>query len=336
MPSRNCLAVQIILLMVAVCAAGEAFAQGWDAPEHHLSMQPPEQWKAFDTPLLDFANQNVRHITGEGFIAGYGLQVGGETLIFPYLLIQYKPYDKLPEEHRPTARLDLQGRLTLMVRMLERFRLKDELPKTIDFEAFAEKYSKAHIQFIGFTDDGRFDITGELPSETGTDPIRYHTHGVMGKSGVAMVTLFAGSGFDEMGPVISGPLRSLAFEAGHSYTDLPEPAPVDPDAATPSGEEPDEPTTPDQAEPQTPPTDPPAEANKDGSPAAKPDNTPEQPTEPDAASAERDSTALTILLSALGVALVVVVGIVALVTHRQAQARRERARARRERREAQA
>jgi hypothetical protein len=303
-------------------------------------MQPPAEWDAFEPSLLEAANKQVRHVTGRSFIAGYAHGTSaGTTLIFPYLLIQYEPYADLPEADRPTAKLDLAGKLGLLTRVVDAMRPADDLPESIDIDTFAQQFGSDLLRPLAMTDDGRFDLAGTIPAVDGSDPIRYHTHGVMGKDGVALVTVFAGARFDEMGPVNEGPLRTLQFDAGFAYADLPDAPP--PSDATDADADADSDTsgdTPD-AEAQGPAASEDADDSGTQATDATPDNedqavattTPQGADDEADAQPGRSSGALVMILVVMGVVLMVVVGIVVLVTHRQTQAKRERARARRER-----
>jgi len=337
-PIRFCLALALLF----VCAL-PASAEPWQAEDAPLSMQPPAAWGEFEPSLLETANEQVRHVTGRSFIAGYAHSTSaGTTLIFPYLLIQYEPYADLPEADRPAAKLDLPGKLELLTRVVDAMRPAENLPESIDIETFAQQFGSDLLRPLAMTDDGRFDLAGTIPAVDGADPIRYHTHGVFGKEGVAMVTVFAGEQFEELGPVIEGPLRTLQFDEGFAYADLPDAPPASDatgDDADADGDTSDD--TPD-AETQGPATTDDTD-DVDDSGTQKTDATSESEDQADAkttpqeagdeadAQAGRSSGALVMILVVLGVALMVVVGIAAFVTHRQAQAKRERARARRER-----
>ena len=322
----------LLLLLLVVHTAP---AQPWEQADTHLSMQAPESWQPFDTELLTTANQQVRHVTGHQFIAGYALSNNtGTRLVFPYLLIQFKPYTDLPEDQRPDAKLDTAGKLTLISHVVDALRLKQPLPPTIDLQTFASQHNSELIQITGLTDDGRFDLAGSIASSNGQDPIRYHTHGVIGKEGVALVSVFESERFDALGPVIEGPLRTLAFAQGFAYADLPDTPPTDPEPDHAAGTaNPAADVGPDAAD--TAPADPTAKAQtpqqdniSSASPAAKNgDPAPASMLE----DSQPDGGALVAVLIALGVAMLAAVVVVVIVTHKQAQAKRERARARRER-----
>ncbi|MFN3167941.1 MAG: hypothetical protein ACE37H_12855 [Phycisphaeraceae bacterium] len=325
--------------LLAVCV-GPVRAQAWQTEDGRLSMQPPAEWDAFEPSLLEAANKQVRHVTGRSFIAGYARGTSaGTTLIFPYLLVQYEPYADLPEADRPASKPDLPGKLELLTRIVDAMKPADDLPDAIDLETFAQQFGSELVRPLAMTDDGRFDLAGDIPTQDGSEPIRYHTHGVMGKDGVAMVTVFGGERFDQLDPVIQGPLRTLAFAEGHAYADLPD--------APPPGDGPDAESS-DGGTPGTEPAEPDAQA-----PAGPGDSTDADAQDADGSSqggdktgagavttngghgadapAERSIGALILILAVMGVVMFAVVGIVVFVTHQKAQARRERARARRER-----
>ena len=322
-----CVLVQALLLSIALPASAER----WADADLHLSLEAPQDWQPFDPSLLDTANKQVRHVTGHRFIAGYALNNNtGSTLVFPYLLIQFKPYTELIEADRPTAGLTTRDKLILLSRLIEAFKISEPLPESIDIDAFASKFNSELIKLVSLTDDGRFDLTGTIrPQNNDSDfLIHYHTHGVIGKDGIAIVSLFESERFEALAPLIQGALRTLSFDPGFTIAELPAPVlepadPTSPDTNANPGDEqpkPDSPdpdvTTPDQLAA-------PSQADNNDDNAADTSTTPTTPP--------ADSSALIIVLAVLGVTLMGVVTVIVVITHKQAQTKRERARARRER-----
>lgn len=327
MTRTRCTRLLALFTALMLCAWHNS-AQTWEDQRYHLSMQQPGEWLPMSAELIAQTNAQVSHITGRGFIAGYALR-DTTTLVFPYMLVQYKPYTALPEASRPQAKPDERAQLELLFAMIGAFRQKGPLPDDIDTPQFIDRFGNDHARLIRLEDDGRFDIAGKIPHEAGQDPIRYHTHGVFGKDGVAFTTVFTIDDYDALAPLINNEMRTLKFAEGFGLTALPDepPAAIEEPLAEPT-ETPDPPA---EAEPI--PTEPAVEtevvAEADPAPvAAEPEAAPE-PANPSTGHA--DSTALIIILSLLGVALFAAAFIAWFVAHQKAQARRERSRARRER-----
>ncbi len=323
--AAHCLAFALCLIASAT-AAGEA----WESPDHPISMQPPEAWIAFAPDVLDLANNQVRHVTGHRFIAGYGLRANsGNMLIFPYLLVQYKPYSDLPKPMRPTHKLDDQGKLLLLDRVVNALKFEPPPTASVDLDAYLAEQASDYIRVTRVDGDGRFDLAGTIPSFEGSDPIHYHTHGVMGREGVALVSLFASEQFEELTPLIDGPMRTLAFDQGAAYADLPDEPP------TPDPADADVPPANQQVEPDPASSRAEGDANDRTPTQAQPDPQPKEQAEAGQAPTPDtpDSSTLLIVLGVLGLVAIAVFAIVIFISHKQAEARRERARERRERRQ---
>jgi hypothetical protein len=321
-------------------SVSSASAQTWQDERYHLSMQSPEGWLAMSDELLAQTNAQVSHVTGRGFIAGYMLR-DMAALVFPYMLVQYKPYTALPEGFRPQAKLDEQGQLNLLVGLVGAFRQNVPLPGDIDTPQFIDRFGNDHARLTRLEDDGRFDFAGKIPHEIGQDPIRYHTHGVIGKDGVGLVTVFTIDDYAVLAPLINNEMRTLAFENGFGMAALPD--------------EPPRPEPVDDASDRTAPIDTPVEADatspvaSDGDTVAPSVSTNDTTAATDEATSDAESSQETadlsdapardasdagplyIILGGLAVVLIVTVAIVWFVTHQKELARRERARARRER-----
>lgn len=308
-----------LALVICVLLTGSAaWAEDWQSDRYHLSMQGPNQWEPMDAALIAKANAQVSHVTGRGFIAGFALY-DSDTLLFPYLLVQFKPYDAMPEADRPAAQLDERGKLELLYKLIP-FGQRGPLPEGIDTPQFIDRFGNPHARLVRLEDDGRFDFAGKIPHETGGDPIRYHTHGLIGKDGVALATVFSIEAFDDLAPVIANELRTLRFDEGFGFAALPEaPPPGEPtdnddprtgdnNAATPGSASPGD-NTADEA------------ANEATDPTKNKANPPPRP----------DTATLFWIIGLLVGVLVVAGAIVAIITHQKAKAKRERARARRER-----
>ncbi|MBX2851004.1 MAG: hypothetical protein KTR15_04565 [Phycisphaeraceae bacterium] len=308
-----------LFTMLLLCA-WHSPAETWEDERYHLSMQQPGDWRPMNAGLIAQTNAQVSHVTGRGFIAGYALRET-TTLVFPYMLVQYKPYTALPEEFRPQAKPDERGQLELLYALVGAFRQKGPLPDDIDTPQFIDRFGNNHARLIRLEDDGRFDFAGKIPHEVGQDPIRYHTHGVLGKDGIGLTTIFTIDDYAALTSLISTEMRTLAFAEGYGLAALPDKAvePVE-DLATDPAETP--------AEPIRPVVDDPA-AEADTAPIEAEAEATAQPANPSTGHA--DSTALVIILILLGVGLVAAALIAWYVAHQKAQTRRERSRARRER-----
>lgn len=318
--------IGLLIVLSLLFSATHADAQAWENERYHLSMQSPADWVTMNDALLAQTNASVSHVTGRGFIAGYALR-DTNTLVFPYMLVQFKPYAALPERYRPLAKPDEHGQLELLYAMVGAFRQRGELTDDIDTAQFIDRFGNDHARLNRLDEDGRFDFAGKIPHEVGQDPIRYHTHGVFGKDGIAMVSVFAIDDFSSLNEVIQGPMRTLQFANAFALDALPD----EPPQPEPADEPTSEPA--DNQDDQSQPTDAATELQTPEEPQAQPTDT--APDEPivvanDSVS-QADSTALIVILSLLGVGLIAAVFITWFVTHKKAQAKRERQRARRER-----
>lgn len=307
----------LTLFTLLLFCAWHSDAQAWQDERYHLSMQQPGDWLPMNADLIAQTNAQVSHVTGRGFIAGYALR-DTTTLVFPYMLIQYKPYTALPKDYRPQAKLGEQGKLELLYALVGAFRQRGPLPDNIDTPQFIDRFGNDHARLTRLEADGRFDFAGKIPHEVGQDPIRYHTHGVLGKDGIAFTTVFTIDDYAALTPLINNEMRSLAFAEGLGYDALPDEAPASVEEEAVTTPQPVEEVP--IAETQTTPS----EAATETETAASPE--PANPATPPA-----DSTALIIILSLLGIGLVAAAFIAWYVAHQKAQARREHNRARRER-----
>ncbi|MEO0476029.1 MAG: hypothetical protein AAF085_08705 [Planctomycetota bacterium] len=317
------------LLLCATSAAGE----GWQDERYQLSMQSPNDWVAMSPELLARTNAQVSHLTGRGFIGGYSL-VESTTLVFPYMLVQFKPYVSLPEQYRPAAKMNERDRLGLIYALVGAFREKGPLTEDIDTPQFIDRFGSSHATLTRHEDDGRFDFTGKIPHEAGTEPIRYHTHGVFGKDGIALVSVFTVEEFGGLGPVIDNEMRSLKFAEGYGADALPDEPPVVTPEPEPESTDKPEAVEPETAEPEPDQADTQETATDETEALADKAETDEAPTLANPSTGEADATALIVILGLLGVFLVAAAFIAWLVAHKKAKAERERRRARRERMQA--
>ncbi|MFK7790049.1 MAG: hypothetical protein AB8C95_11240 [Phycisphaeraceae bacterium] len=308
-------------LLLLLCASSTN-AQTWQNDRYHLSMEQPTDWPPMSKALLAQANAQISHITGRGFIAGFALNES-DTLVFPYMLVQFKPYAAMPKQYRPAAKLDEQGRLQLLYALVGAFREQGRLPETIDTPQFIDRFRNKHAQLTRLEDDGRFDFTGKIPHKAGQVPIQYHTHGMIGKDGIAMVSVFSVEDFSGLTYVIQNGMRTLAFDTGFGGDALPAFAPrPDPvDEATP-------PATSDGRKPEVPVSEAVIETAENALDAEESETVATVTT---AGPGRADSTALIIILCTLGAGLIAVAMIVWLITHQKAKAQRERRRIRMER-----
>lgn len=329
--TRCALAWLATLLLCATSAA----AEGWQDERYHLSMQSPNDWVAMSPELLARTNAQVSHLTGRGFIGGYSL-VESTTLVFPYMLVQFKPYASLPEQYRPAAKMSERDRLGLIYALVGAFREKGPLTQDIDTPQFIDRFGSSHATLTRHDDDGRFDFTGKIPHEDGPEPIQYHTHGVFGNDGIALVSVFTVEEFAGLGPVIDNEMRSLKFAEGYGADALPDALPDEPPVVEPEPESTDEPEAdaPEATDPETDQADTQEPATNETETLAGEAETDETPTPANTSTGEADATALIIILSLLGVILVAAAFIAWLMAHKKAQAERERRRARRERMQA--
>lgn len=116
----------LTFLLMLLCSWGAA-AQTWQSDDYHLSMQTPTDWLPMSKALLAQTNAQVSHITGRGFISGCALN-DADTLVFPYMLVQFKPYTAMPEQYRPKAKLDERAKLELICAVADTFRQHGPLP----------------------------------------------------------------------------------------------------------------------------------------------------------------------------------------------------------------
>ena len=322
--------VLALISLLLLCATSSS-AETWQDERYQLSMKSPSEWVAMSPGLLARTNAQVSHLTGRGFIAGYALNES-DTLVFPYLLVQFKPYTSLPEQYRPASKLDERARLELIYALVGAFREKGPLPADIDTPQFINRFSSRHATLTRHEDDGRFDFTGKIPNQGGSEPIEYHTHGIFGKEGIALVSVFSIDNFSGLTYVTDNDMRTLAFAEGFGADALPDQPPaVEPDPAT---SEPPATDGPDTTEPKPEATA--AEEKPVDETEAAVAETPgaeETPDPVNPSTGKADSTALIVILSLLGVFLFAAAFIAWFIAHKQAQAKRERNRARRERRE---
>jgi hypothetical protein len=319
-----------VVVLLVLFATPIADAQALEDDRYHLSMQNPTDWLPMSAELLAQTNAQVSHVTGRGFIAGYMLNEA-DTLVFPYMLVQFKPYNALPEEVQPVAKLDERGQLELLYALVGAFRQSGPLPDTIDMPQFIDRFGNDFARLNRLeVDEGRFDFAGKIPHEVGETPIKYHTHGVLGKDGIAITTVFTIEGFSGLTEVIQNDMRTLTFADGFTMAALPDEAPTPKLVETPDTA-PTQDTTPApvEAEPQA------AETAAGDDVITESDVTPKTLPEPENPSTgHADSSALIIILSLLGVVLFASAFIAWFVAHKKAQNRREKRRARLERRHA--
>lgn len=223
----------LISLITLTLFAAQTHADTWQDDRYKMSMQVPEDWLPMRETLLAQTNAQVSHLTGRGFIAGYAT-AETDTLVFPYILVQFKPYSALPAQVRPTAKLDERGQLELLYALVSAFREKGPLPQTIDTPQFIDQFGNNHARLIRLEADGRFDFTGKIPHEKDQVPILYHTHGILGKDGIALVSVFTVDNFTGVNSVIQEQMRTLGFAKGQGIDALPdEPPAPEPEPVTP-------------------------------------------------------------------------------------------------------
>lgn len=284
---------------------------------YKFGLKFPAGWNEFDEELMLYANEKVQHLTGLGYVAGASKKISASTaLVFPYMLVQFRPYSNIDhlQNVRPTSSLmtDHQ-KLMLLLWMTFAFDIEGNLPPNTTIDQFKANYSTDRSRLVAFNGD-RFDITGVIPYQDKSGFIQYHTHGVLGKDGIANVTVFATQDFDRLAPIIDGTMRTLAFDHEASLAALP---------ATPPAQ-----TAPAPANSAQPGTN----AAAPGAPAtASGTNQPNNAGVPATQAVQNDSSVLWIIIGALGFVLVVIVAIVAMVTHQNAKAKRQRVAARRAR-----
>ncbi len=325
-PSAARLLACIVIALLGACPAA---ADAWQDERYHLSMQPPDDWVPMSDALLAQTNAQVSHLTGRGFIAGYAFHET-DTLVFPYMLVQFKPYTTLPARYHPVAKLDERDRLELLYALVSAFRELGPLPETIDTPQFIDQFGNKHARLIRLDDDGRFDFTGQIPHEKGQVPIHYHTHGIPGRDGIALVSVFTIDDFSGLTYVIQNEMRTLGFDAGFGADALPDeppaPVPTSPESPTESTLD-NEPVAATSIEP-SPPTE---QAAQDQMQDQMPKAEDTQPVSTAPTHNPGNSNALVLILSLLGAVLIITIGVVWFVTHQKAKAERERRRARKER-----
>lgn len=310
--SHDRASLTFLLLLMACLLTQPAHAQDWRHDPTHLSMTPPNLWLTMDSAKLALANQKVSHITGTEFIGGFEMSDAPNVLVFPYMLVQFKPYNLLPEGYLPVLKpaTDYQ-RIMLAIRMTGAFKLKNPLHHGITTQQFIDGQSGVYATLVSLDDNGNFALNGTIPQEDGSGEIQFHTHGVMGKHGVALVTLFGSDHqfFEKLGPLIEGPMKTLAFDPGYAYADMAqtkEQADVDAAASPPSNPSNQKPTY--------------------GGAVDKPDA---DAGSPDAAGTAppNDSSTLLIILGVLGGTAIIIGIIVIVVMQSQKSARRSKRRA---------
>lgn len=283
-------------------------AEPWQNRQYNLSMEGPSEWAPISDEVLEQANTDLTHYTGQGFIVGYAPHDADE-FAFPYVLVQFKYYDELPEASRIEVQPDEYSQLKLIYHLVSPFQKHGVLPDDIDAAQFIKQFDSDDARLVRLDhESGRFEVTGTLSHQADDGPVRYHTHGVLGKEGLAIATFFATDDFFALVPIIQNELKTLAFDENFRINNLP-PRPTQflADAQAASTPRPVQATQPEveSLEPAT-------------------QQVVEQPVKSDA---------LVIILSAFGALLFLSIPITWFITHQKAAARRERRIARRERRE---
>lgn len=210
----------LALLLALVSPVSAAHAQ-WQSEDPPLSLTPPAGWDRMSEGLLAETNRTVRHVTEGPFIVGYQAYEA-DTLLFPYLLVQYTSYESLAEEHRPTFQLDERGMLALVGRLVRSWNVPDELPEGMDVAGFGEAYGNGQARLVSVDAEGRFTISGALPLRDGSGQTDFVTVGRLGREGVAYATVFTNEGAGAIREVARGPLDTLAFAEGAGLDGLPE------------------------------------------------------------------------------------------------------------------
>ena len=155
-------------------SAPDASSSGWEDELSRLSMEAPELWSPMGDGLLARANAEVLSIAGRGHIGGYSF-APANTLVFPYMLIQYVDYGDRDNLDPLTHQLDDYAKLTLIREVTRSFRGSGALPEDIDLETFQNDFSSERAKLVNLK-DGRFDITGKIPFEDNSGLIDYHAH----------------------------------------------------------------------------------------------------------------------------------------------------------------
>ncbi|MGB0767535.1 MAG: hypothetical protein ACPGYV_07470 [Phycisphaeraceae bacterium] len=305
--------IRTLLALLFVASAGTAHADTWQHERYHLLMQRPGDWVAMSDALLMQANAKVSHLTGRGYIAGF-VYHDANTLVFPYMLVQFKPYQALPADSRPTATLDERAHLDLLYALVGEFRKNGPLPATIDTPQFIDRHGTKHARLIRLDNDGRFDFTGVIPHAAGQTPIRYHTHGIAGRDGLALVSVFSVENFDSLDEVIQNEMRTIAFDEGFGMDALPTEAALKTDHDHAS-----------QNEPISNETTPPVVSGDSFDDQLDPEQ--RDPTEADPSedvANPGNATAMFLILGIFGSLMFVIILVAGYVTHQRTKARRMR------------
>jgi len=218
------------LLLPGPCAAAE-----WRDNTHPISITPPSGWSAMGVALLADTNRSVRHITPWPYLAGFQAS-DGDTLIFPYVLVQYLPYSELPWHQRPVYQLDEYDTLQFLARLVRFWQADDPLPEGMDELAFSQAYDCETVRLVEINEDGSFLLGGSIPEQQGRARIEYRTLGRIGREGVAFATVFTNEGISAIGRVLPQTLSSLAFPEGMGFLALPEHKTVDAGYLPPAAE----------------------------------------------------------------------------------------------------
>lgn len=210
----------LALLLVSLLPAFAAQAQ-WRSEDPPLSLTPPNGWSSMGGELLGHTNRTVSHVIDGPFIAGYQAYEN-QTLLFPYLLVQYVPYTTLEEAHRPTYRLDEPAQLQLIARLVGGLNAPVPLPEATTVDAFTRTYGTDQVRLVRLAGGGVFELAGALPLRDGSGQTDYVTVGKLGREGVAYVTVFSNEGAGGIDDVARGSLQTLAFGDGMGFDALPE------------------------------------------------------------------------------------------------------------------
>jgi len=321
---RFCHCVFVFLLLIPLPAHAQ-----WHDESRHMSMDPPSNWTPMSEGLLARVNssQGVLHVTGGDFVAGFTRHLEDE-LLFPYLLIQRISWDDLPTYVKLSNQPTDHAMLALIGRLVVAFEVRGPLPSSLDAASFSEAYDCDMARLVRVSTDGRFAIAGTIPTKAGGS-INYFTQGLVGVEGIATATLFNSRWTNDLEPLISQNLRSLAFDEGFDLAAIkPIPAAPVPVNPGPAGSPAPQPEAIKVIPPPTGAAGGPANTQHAQTPAA---------TEGTGGVGARVNEDLSkqIMPWILGVAAVLVVGIgtaVVITLYLQAKQREQKARARRERR----
>lgn len=209
----------LVLLSLLLLPAPAAQAQ-WHDDDHPISITPPSGWSLMGEPLRAEVNRTVRLVTPGAYRVGYQA-FENEVLLFPYLLVQVVPYSELPEDHRPTFRLDEHATLQLIARLVKQFGAEDPLPEGMTADDFASAYDRGVVRLVGVEADGTFELAGSFPLHDGGRQ-EYHTLGRVGREGIAFATVSTNEGLDTVEQVVTDTLGSLVFDEGAGFDALPE------------------------------------------------------------------------------------------------------------------